>query len=423
MVATTDRRRPYPGLSRPGAVPGRASTFAIRAPVDRSQPLTQPTTRWGPVLAIVALGIAVAIQVGKVPAALTTLAAEFDRPLAGAALLVSVFALMSAVAGLPLGLLAGRLGARRSLLLGAGIATLAAAIGAGAPGFGTLLAARIFEGLGFLLIVSAAPGIIAALVAPAQRNAAMALWGAYMPLGAALGLASALIVQQGGWRLAWWLATGALALASLAAAAALRDAPGLPVARQGLRASLRGVAHNRAAQAIAATFASYNGVYFAISVLLPAALAQSFGWSVAAGGYAGAAAVLANGVGNLAAGALFHRGVAPARLLRPALIGLAVLGAGTWMAPWPWLMVTLACGTCLFGGMIPASLFAILPAAVPQTLTSAAMGLLIQANNIVQLLVPLAMAALAGLGWPWLAPCMLLFALGAGLAAGRLSRA
>ena len=73
---------------------------------------------------------------------------------------------------------------------------------------------------------------------------------------------------------------------------------------------------------MAGTFASYNGVYFAISVLLPAALVQSFGWSVADSGYAGAAAVLANGVGNLVAGLLFHRGAALARLLRPALVGL-----------------------------------------------------------------------------------------------------
>ena len=162
-------------------------------------------------------------------------------------------------------------------------------------------------------------------------------------------------------------------------------------------------------------------MYFAISVLLPAALAQSFGWSVAAGGYAGAAAVLANGVGNISAGWLFHRGVAPTRLLRPALLGLAALGAGCWLAPSAPLMVALACGTCLAGGMIPAALFAILPAAVPPPLTPAAMGLLIQANNIVQLTVPLAMAALAGLGWSWLAPCMALFALAAWLAARRLS--
>lgn len=370
-------------------------------------------TRWSTVLAIVALGVAVAIQVGKVPAALTTLALEFDRPLAGAALLVSVFALMSGLAGLPLGLLAGRLGARRAVLLGAMVATLAAAAGAAAPGFGMLLLARVFEGLGFLLIVSAGPGIIAAVVAPARRNAAMALWGAYMPLGAALGLGSALIVEQGGWRLAWWIAAGLLGCAGLAAAASLRGVPGLPTRGLGLGEALRGVAGNRAARAIAFTFASYNGVYFAISVLLPAALAAQFGWSVSAGGYAGAAAVLANGVGNLAAGALFTRGVAPARLLRPALLGLAVCGAGVWLAPAAAPAVALACLACLFGGMIPASLFAILPAAVPPALSPAAMGLLIQANNIVQLTVPLAMAALAGWGWGWLAPCMVGFALAA----------
>ena len=48
------------------------------------------------------------------------------------------------------------------------------------------------------------------------------------------------------------------------------------------------------------------------------------------------------------------------------------------------------------------------------------MGLLIQANNIVQLSVPLAMAGLAGFGWGWLAPCMVVFALAAWSFARRL---
>ena len=176
------------------------------------------------------------------------------------------------------------------------------------------------------------------------------------------------------------------------------------------------------AGAIAGTFASYNGVYFAISVLLPASLAQSFGWSVSAGGYAGAAAVLANGLGNLLAGWLFHRGVAPARLLRPALAGMAVTAAAVFVAPSAAVMVAAACAACLLGGMVPAALFALLPAQVPPALTPAAMGLLIQANNIVQVSVPLAMAALAGMGWFWLAPCMLGFAAVAALFARPLYR-
>ncbi len=383
---------------------------------------SQPATRWGALLSVVGLGVAVAIQLGKVPAALTTLAEEFGQPLAGAALLVSVFALMSGCVGLPLGLLSGRLGARRALLTGGAIATLAAMAAAAAPGFGTMLAARVFEGLGFLLIVSSGPGIIATVVEPRHRNAAMALWGAYMPLGAALGLASALVVEAGGWRLAWSLCAGALALAVALAAWNLRAVEGLPMRGLPILKALQGVAANRAAQAIAFCFASYNGVYFVISVLLPAALSEKFGWGVAAGGYAGAAAVLANGLGNLLAGWLFHRGVAPARLLLPALGGMAAMAVLVFLAPWAWAMVATACLAALLGGMVPAALFALLPARVTPSLTPAAMGLLIQSNNIVQLTVPLAMAALAGFGWFWLSPFMLGFAVVAALFARPLYR-
>ena len=383
---------------------------------------SQATTRWGALLSVVGLGVAVAIQLGKVPAALTTLAAEFDQPLAGAALLVSVFALISGAVGLPLGLLAGRLGARRALLGGGAIATLAAMAGAAAPGLGTMLAARVFEGLGFLLIVSSGPGIIAAVVEARHRNVAMALWGAYMPLGAAIGLASALVVEAGGWRLAWWLCACALGVAVALAAWNLRRVQGLPMRGLPIGQALRGVAANRAAQAIAFCFASYNGVYFVISVLLPAALAQNFGWGVAAGGYAGAAAVLVNGMGNLLAGWLFHRGVAPARLLLPALGGMGAMAVLVFILPWAWAMVITACLAALLGGMVPAALFALVPARVTPSLTPAAMGLLIQSNNIVQLTVPLAMAALAGFGWIWLAPFMLGFALMAAFFARPLYR-
>ncbi len=376
---------------------------------------SQATTRWGALLSVVGLGVAISIQLGKVPAALTTLAAEFGQPLAGVTLLVSVFALLSGSMGLPLGLVAARLGARRALLLGGAVGSLAAMASAAAPGFGTLLVARVFEGLGFLLIASSGPGIIAAVAAPRHRNAAMALWGSYMPMGAALGLGSALVVEAAGWRVAWWLTAGVMVVALLVAATSLRGVEGL--ARRGvpLGEALRGVLGNRAALAIALCFAAYNGVYFPISVLLPAALAENFGWGVAAAGYAGAAVVLGNGLGNLLAGVLFHRGLAPARLLLPALSALGVLAALVFLAPVAPLMVLLAFMASTLGGMVPAVLFATLPALVPPSMTPAAMGMLIQANNLVQLTVPLAMAVLAGFGWFWLAPFMLGFAVLAAL--------
>jgi hypothetical protein len=67
-------------------------------------------TRWPAVLAVLLAGIASAAQVGKVPAAMTTIGAEFGLGLGGAATLVGLFGLLAALGGLAIGLAAARIG-------------------------------------------------------------------------------------------------------------------------------------------------------------------------------------------------------------------------------------------------------------------------------------------------------------------------
>ncbi len=71
-------------------------------------------TRWAEVLALLALGVAGALQLGKVPPALLAIAGEFGVGLPWAAALLSFFALVAALAGLAAGLAAARLGVRRA---------------------------------------------------------------------------------------------------------------------------------------------------------------------------------------------------------------------------------------------------------------------------------------------------------------------
>jgi hypothetical protein len=65
-----------------------------------------------------------------------------------------------------------------------------------------------------------------------------------------------------------------------------------------------------------------------------------------------------------------------------------------------WLAVVLAMAACCIGGLVPAACFALLPLSVPQpALVAPAMGLTIQGNNLMQLLAPPALGALAGVSW------------------------
>ncbi|WP_456299923.1 hypothetical protein, partial [Falsiroseomonas oryzae] len=105
--------------------------------------MQQPATRWPAIGAVVLAGVAAAAQIGKVPAAMTTIAAEFGLGLSAAALLVSLFGLMAGLGGLAIGLAASRIGARAGLLAGLGLGAVAAGLAVLAESPAALLAARV----------------------------------------------------------------------------------------------------------------------------------------------------------------------------------------------------------------------------------------------------------------------------------------
>ena len=78
----------------------------------------ESATDWREIGALVAAGVASAVQFGKVGPSLLAIGQELGTGLSGAAGLISVFALVAAAAGLPAGLLAARAGVRRVLLAG-----------------------------------------------------------------------------------------------------------------------------------------------------------------------------------------------------------------------------------------------------------------------------------------------------------------
>ncbi len=372
-------------------------------------------TRWPAILAVLLAGIAAAAQIGKVPAAMTTIGAEFSLPLAGAALLVSLASLLAATGGLAIGLAAGRIGARRGLLAGLALAALAASIAPFAPTALPLFAIRIAEGAGFLLVVVSAPSLVARLAADRDRPAAMGLWGGFMPGGMALGLLTAPIVEAAGWRLAWGLCAALLVSALLLC---LLLVPRLPRAQGGtapsVRAQLGAVLAAQRPVRVAAAFATYSVIYIGVTAFLPAFL-ESLGAGTGLAGGLAAMAALANLAGNLAAAALMRRGIAPERLVLAGSIVMALAAAALFSLASPAAAAALALLSCAVGGLVPASCFALVPASVPQpSLVPPAMGLTIQGNNIVQLLAPPLLGVLAGFAWPLLALPMLVS--GAGVA-------
>ncbi|SHJ34937.1 Predicted arabinose efflux permease, MFS family [Roseomonas rosea] len=390
---------------------------ARAAPGDSAKAVT----RWAEVAVLVGAGVTASLQLGKVAPALLAIAADLQVGLSGAAGLLSVFALMGAVFGLAAGLVAARLGMRRALLAGLwalGAAGLAAAF---APGPALLYACRVVEGAGFLAVVVSAPTLVAARAAPADRALAMSWWSIFMPSGIALGMLAAPVVEGFGWRMAWAVMSLLPPFAALLAGALLPRSAGQPVgAQDGLRRRLAALWRARLPVLLAGAFSCYAVIYFGIAGFLPARLVEGFALALPLAGLAGAAAAIVNIGGNLLAGRLIRRGWRASLLVLSAGMAMALLSAGTFALPFS-LGLTLAAALLAsgIGGMIPASLFTLVPRSVPEpSLTGPALGLVVQCNNIGSLLAPMAVAAAARQGWGFAA----LPLLAAGLALVLLAR-
>jgi len=135
-----------------------------------------------------AAGVCAALHVGKLAPAIAALQQALGMSLLQAGFLLSLVQLAGMGLGLALGAWADALGPRRSMLTGLCTLALASALGGTATGVAALMALRVVEGFGFLLVALPAPGLLRALVPPQRLSAMLGLWGAYMPLATALAL-------------------------------------------------------------------------------------------------------------------------------------------------------------------------------------------------------------------------------------------
>lgn len=362
-------------------------------------------TPWAAVAALVGAGVAVALHVGKVPGAVPLLRENLGLGLAAAGWVVSIFNLVAAGAGVAIGLAADRFGHARVALTGMVLVALASAVGATAPTAFVLLASRAVEGFGFILTAVSVPSLITQAVAPADRRIALGLWGANVPLGiGAMLLLGAPLLDGAGWRGLWLLASALTLIAALALFFAARNArSSAPPQKTPLPAQLHELAARRGPWLLAAIFALYAGQYLAVVGFLPLILVEADGLSAPAAATLSALVVLANVLGNTAAGFVLRTGAPPHRLLVGASIAMAAGAALVFFAA-SGASLRLA-GGLLFsavGGLIPGSLFALAPEHAPRPqLLSSVNGLMMQGSAAGQFALPPLAAAVAAAGGRW----------------------
>lgn len=342
----------------------------------------EPHTHWPAVLAAASAGIAIAMNVGKVPLAMGDLRAELGLSLVQAGWVSSTLVTLAVCGALATGLAAGRLGALRlllgGLLLGAlaslAVTLLPAAALASGAGYAWLIAARLVEGAGFLAVAATAPTLISAAAAPADRRFALGVWATYLPAGAGLAMAlSPLLLGVAGWRGLWWLASvGLLCAAAATWAQRARYAAAAPSSHAMAWGPTLAVLRQPLPWLYGLAFGLWALQHFALIIWMPSFLREQRGLGATAVALLTCTMLLACVPGNLIGGLLVQRGVSRGRLIALTHGATGLLGLGCFSEALP-DAARFACSVALSfsGGLIPA---AALSASVALARTPAQIG-------------------------------------------------
>ena len=282
--------------------------------------------------------------------------------------LSTLFIVVYAVAGLPLGRLADTWSRRKLMAIGVAVWAGLTALGATAASYALLAATRLGVGIGEAVCAPAANSWIGGLVPAGQRARAMAGFMMAVPVGVMLSSAiTGPAAQAWGWRTALALAA-VPAMLLVPALLWLREPERAAESRVGTDAAPLGLLRIPALGWIAASGAILNFALYSFSSFLPAFLKRYHGLSVAQAG-------LWTGIGSGVAGVLG-----------------AVL-AGVWgdriLARWSNGRLLLAAGAALLAA--PLALAAI---ALPAGQSAAALSLIMPAYGLLQMYYGLVYAAI-----------------------------
>ena len=282
--------------------------------------------------------------------------------------LSTLFIVVYAVAGLPLGRLADTWSRRKLMAIGVAVWAGLTALGATAASYALLAATRLGVGIGEAVCAPAANSWIGGLVPAGQRARAMAGFMMAVPVGVMLSSAiTGPAAQAWGWRTALALAA-VPAMLLVPALLWLREPERAAESRVGTDAAPLGLLRIPALGWIAASGAILNFALYSFSSFLPAFLKRYHGLSVAQAG-------LWTGIGSGVAGVL----------------GAAM--AGFWgdriLARWSNGRLLLAAGAALLAA--PLALAAI---ALPAGQSAAALSLIMPAYGLLQMYYGLVYAAI-----------------------------
>lgn len=146
----------------------------------------KPATTIGLIVALWVAGLCAAAQFAKISVIFPELLRYYPDAGSAAGFLVSLLSLLGVVLGLFAGMAVATFGTRNLLLGALLLGGLISLYQATLPPFSLLLASRLVEGASHLVIVVAAPTLIAQLSSERHRAAAMTLWGTFFGVAFAI---------------------------------------------------------------------------------------------------------------------------------------------------------------------------------------------------------------------------------------------
>ncbi|MCE9669878.1 MFS transporter [Myxococcus stipitatus] len=146
-------------------------------------------------------GVVMTLDVTVVNVALAAIARDLGAGLHQVQWTVSAYSLAFGALLLTAGALSDRVGRRSVFVAGIGLFTLASALCGMAPDAGTLVAARVAQGLGGSLVFAPSLALLAAVYEGAERQRAIATYAAIASAAGALGpVVGGVLVEWVGWR-------------------------------------------------------------------------------------------------------------------------------------------------------------------------------------------------------------------------------
>jgi MFS family permease len=364
-------------------------------------------TSWLTVALAILAGALAAFQIGKVHIALASVRQSFSIGLFSASWILSALNIVGLFTATTAGTLASRIGNKRAIVIGMLFIAAASAAGGFAPDLPLLLLSRFVEGIGFVLIVVAAPSLIVEVTGAEYLRLALAGWSAYLPGGVALiTILAPLVLASHTWRAVWWWNGGVLLVVALVIAIAAKA--GTPKRHRQTQQStwqeFRSVISARGPLLLAIIFGMYTMQHLSVMGFLPTLLHERFHVAEARIGLLVAVAMASNILGNLAAGVLLQHGLSRTRIIAVTSVFMACMTVGMFVLHLP-LVGFYACAlafSCV-GGLVPSAVMGAVPFHTPSpSLLGATNGLLVQGSNLGIVAGPPLMSLIATrLGWNW----------------------